>query len=444
MAKKDLQTILKEIAIKATAEKSHRFGGLYHLLNEEYLKECFKELKKTAAPGVDGVTVREYAKDLDSRIHELVERLKRKAYRAKLVRRKHIPKGPGKTRPLGIPCLEDKLLQLAVSKILGAIYEADFLGMSYAYRPGTGAQEAVRELTDELFRGNYNFLVEADIKGFFDNIDHDWMERMLEQRINDKAILRLIRKWLKAGIMEETGKRIDPETGTPQGGVISPILANIYLHFVLDLWFEKRMKKTYRGQSCLFRFADDFVAAFEYRHEAEAFEKELKGRLRKFGLETAPEKTRTMRFGRNGKGHNGRFEFLGFEFYWDLSRKGKVIVKRRTSSKKIRGSMERFTEWIRKQRHSPQKDLMKTLKRKIRGYWRLGQYYYQISRILFKWLNRRSQKRSLTWREFNRVLKRHDISQPRLKSAQARRKEAQLELKLVVLLGPHYQSAVHA
>lgn len=405
MAEKDLPTILREIAIKAAAEKSHRFGGLFHLLNEAYLKECFGKLKKKAAPGVDGVTVQEYEKDLDARIHDLVERLKRNGYRAKLVRRKYIPKGAGKMRPLGIPALEDKLLQLAVTQILSAIYEQDFLPCSYGYRPATGAQKAVQELTDELFRGKYNFLVEADIKGFFDNIDHDWMMRMLEQRISDGAMLRLIRKWLKAGIMEETGEIINPITGTPQGGIISPLLANVYLHFVLDLWFEKRVRKGFRGQNCLVRYADDFVAAFEYRWEAAEFERQLVERLKQFGLETAPDKTKTLRFGRNGGNQNGRFDFLGFEFSWGLSRKGKPIVKRRTSTKKMRGSIERFTEWIKTKRHSKLKDLMKTLEKKIQGYWnyyrvignskRLSQYYYQISRILFKWLNRRSQKKKL-------------------------------------------------
>lgn len=443
MAEKDLSTILREISIKAAANKSHRFGGLFHLLNEEYLKECFYELKKKAAPGIDGMTVQEYRKDLDARVHDLVERLKRNGYRAKPVRRKYIPKGAGKKRPLGIPALEDKMLQLAVNKILSAIYEQDFFPFSYAYRPETGVQKAVRELTDELFYGKYNFLVEADIKGFFDNIDHDWMMRMLEQRINDGAILRLIKKWLKAGIMEETGEKIDPITGTPQGGVISPLLANIYLHYVLDLWFERRMKKGHRGQSCLFRYADDFVAAFEYRAEAAEFESRLEGRLKKFGLETAPEKTKTLRFGRNGRSYNGRFDFVGFEFSWGPSRKGKPIVKRRTSTKKLRLAIEQFTEWIKKKRHTKLRYLMKTLKQKIRGYWNhyavignsksLDRYFYQINKLLFKWLNRRSQKKSMSWNAFNRLLTRYGISRPKMQTAQPRQKEAQPEL--VDLLG---------
>lgn len=329
-------------------------------------------------------------------------------------------------------------------------YTGNFVGRKRGTHPSKAI--APRYEMKQVFRGRYNFLVEVDIKGFFDNINHDWMMRMLERRIGDGAILRLIKKWLKAGIMEETGEIIDPVTGTPQGGVISPLLANVYLHFVLDLWFEKRVRKGHRGQSCLFRYADDFVAAFEYSQEAAQFERQLGGRLKQFGLETAPEKTKTLRFGRNRREHNGRFDFLGFEFSWGMSRKGKPIVKRRTATKKLLGSIGGFTEWIKKQRHRKLKDLMSILKRKLQGYWnyygvignskRLGQYYYQVSRLLFKWLNRRSQKKSFTWKSFNRLLKRFGIIQPHMKSAPSRQKEAQPES--VDLFGTKYRSAMQA
>ena len=320
----DWQTFLRAIAEKAFKDKHHRFGDLYRWLNQDVLRLCFYRLRKDAASGVDGVTFQEYEKNLEANLADLVGRLKRKAYRARLVRRKYIPKGKGKLRPLGIPVLEDKLLQVAVTQILLAIYEVDFLPCSYGYRPGVGAHDAIKDLTDELQFGGHNFVVEADIKGFFDNIRWEWLERMLEQRIADGAFLNLIRKWLRAGILEEDGQVIHPQTGTPQGGVVSPVLANIYLHYVLDLWFERVVRPQQQGRCRMIRYADDFVACFEYRHEAEAFEKALKARLAKFGLEVATDKTKTLRFGHNGGPHNGRFDFLGFEFYWEPDRQGQT------------------------------------------------------------------------------------------------------------------------
>src|SRR6185369_6383117 len=228
---------------------------------------------------------------------------------------------------------------------------------------------ALKGLCKELQFGRYNFVVEADIKGFFDNIQWPQLMKMLGQRIEDGAFLNLIRKWLRAGILEEDGRVIHPQTGTPQGGVVSPVLANIYLHYVLDLWFEKVVKLKCRGGLILFRYADDFVACFEYRHEAEAFERELKTRLAQFGLEVAAEKTKTLRFGRNGGPHNGRFDFLGFEFYWEASRKGRPNVKRRTATKKHLAAIQRMKEWIKEYRHQKLRQTMKTLKAKLQGTW---------------------------------------------------------------------------
>jgi RNA-directed DNA polymerase len=380
--------------------------------------------RKNAASGVDGVTFQEYEQKLEANLASLVERLKRKSYHARLVRRKYIPEDNGKLRPLGIPALEDKLLQCAATQILLAIHEADFLPCSYGYRPGRGPHEAVRELTDELHWGKHNFLVEADIKGFSDHLQHDKLLEMLGQRIGDGALLRLIRKWLKAGILEEDGKVIHPELGTPQGGVISPVLANVYLHYVLDLWFEQEPRKKNRGQSRLFRFADDFVACFEYRHEAAAFERALKERLAQYGLEVAPDKTKMIRYGRNGGPHNGRFDFLGFEYRWESDRKGRPTVKRRTARKKLQGAVQRMGEWLRTHRHQKLPELMNTLKAKLRGYWNyygvignsrsLNQYYYRTNELLHKWLNRRSQKCSHTWRALTRLLIRYEVPRPRI------------------------------
>jgi RNA-directed DNA polymerase len=394
------------------------------MINQEALRDCFKQLKKRAASGVDGVSHQEYDSKLESNLENLVRRLINKGYHARLVRRVYIPKSPGKLRPLGLPVLEDKLVQQAAAQILSAIYEADFYSFNYGYRPGRSALEAVQDLTDTLYWGEYNFVVEVDVQKYFENIRHDLLLEMLSQRVDDKALLGLINKWLKAGILETDGQVIDPQTGTPQGGVISPVLANVYLHYVVDQWFEKEVRSKNRGRSRLFRYADDFVACFEHRHEAEAFEKALSERLAQYGLKVAPDKTKTIRFDRNGGPYNGRFDFLGFEFRWEPDRQGKPIVKRRTARKKLQGSVQRFSDWIKKKRHTKLSKLMATLRKKFSGYWNyygiignfqsLQQFYQAAERLLYKWLNRRSQKRSLSWSALRRILRRFQIPRPRL------------------------------
>ena len=455
---RDWQTFLRAIAEKAFQDKHHRFGDLYRWLNQDVLRLCFLRLRKDAASGVDGVTFQQYEKDLEANLRDLVGRLKRKAYRARLVRRKYIPKGPGRFRPLGIPVLEDKLLQVAVTQILLAIYEVDFLPCSYGYRPGVGAHDAIKDLTDELQFGRHNFVVEADIKGFFDNIQWEWLERMLEQRIADGALVKLIRKWLRAGILEEDGQVIHPQTGTPQGGVVSPVLANIYLHYVLDLWFERVVRPKQKGRCRMIRYADDFVACFEYRHEAEAFEQGLKARLAKFGLEVATDKTKTLRFGSNGGPHNGRFDFLGFEFYWEPDRQGKPRVKRRTATKKALAGMQRMREWIKSHRHQKLSRMMRTLKAKLQGTWnyyglignyrRLKLFYEATCRALHKWLNRRSQRRSLNWSACNRMLQRFQVPGPRIVEKPQQRMPCQRELsfcqRLLDFQRPRLHRLAHA
>jgi RNA-directed DNA polymerase len=438
MTEQDWQTFLRAIAEKAKQAPRHRFGDLYRQLNQDVLRLCFYRLRKDAASGVDRVTFQDYEKNLEGNLTDLVGRLKRKAYRAKLVRRKYIPKGNGKLRPLGIPALEDKLLQMAVTQILMAIHEVDFLPCSYGYRPGISAHEAIKALTDELQYGGHHFVVEADIKGFFDNIQWEWLERMLERRIADGAFMNLIRKWLRAGILEVDGKVIHPQTGTPQGGIVSPVLANIYLHYVLDLWFERVVRPKQQGRCRMIRFADDFVACFVHRHAAEAFEVELKTRLAKFGLEVAPDKTKTLRFGHNGGPHNGRFDFLGFEFYWEPDRKGQARVKRRTATKKWRAGVQRMKEWIKGHRHEKLSRLMQTLRSKLRGTWnyyglignssRMGQFHQETRRTVFKWLNRRSQRKSMTWSAFNRLLTRFQVPPPRIVEKNHKRTPCQQEL----------------
>lgn len=433
----DWQTFLRSIAEKASKDKHHRFGDLYRWLNQEVLRQCFYRLRRDAASGVDGMSFQEYEKDLEANLADLVGRLRRKAYRARLVRRKYIPKGNGKLRPLGILVLEDKVVQMAATQILLAIFEVEFLPCSYGYRPGVGAHDALQDLTRELQFGGHHFVVEADIKGFFDHIQWEWLERMLERRIADGAFLNLIRKWLRAGILEEDGKVLHPQTGTPQGGIISPVLANIYLHYALDLWFERVVQPKQQGRSRMIRYADDFVACFEYRHEAESFEQALPERLAKFGLEVAKDKTKTLRFGRNGGPHNGRFDFLGFEFYWEPDRQGKPRVKRRTAKKKHLAAMQRLREWIKTHRHEKLPRLMKRLKAKLEGTWNyyglIGNYrrmkllYDEACRALYKWLNRRSQRHSLRWRGINRLLKRFHLRPPRIVEQRGQRMPCQRE-----------------
>jgi group II intron reverse transcriptase/maturase len=415
---------MQGIANKARNEPNYRFRNLFGMLNEELLMESWRFINRKAMSGVDNITAREYAKDLTANVKNLVERLKRGSYRARLVKRKWIPKGKNKLRPLGIPVFEDKLLQLAVNAILSAIFEADFLECSHGYREHRGPQKAALRLDHELQFGSYQYVVEADIKGFFDHLNHEWLLKMLAQRIDDKPFLRLIKKWLTAGILETDGQITHPLTGTPQGGIVSPVLANIYLHYALDLWFEKVVKKNCQGAIYLCRFADDFVGLFEKKTDADYFYQALAERLRQFNLELSAEKTRILAFSRRTPNKGQWFDFLGFEFRWGTSRNGKTVIKMRTSRKKLRQSLVNFTEWCRKSRSLPIRKIMRTLNSKLRGYYNyygvignyesLKQFFKRATRILKKWLNRRSQRKSYNWEKFNEMLKRQKIELPRI------------------------------
>jgi len=424
-ADRHMQTSLHGIAKRAKAFPEHRFGNLYSLLNENNLRWCFSQLNKHSAPGVDAVDYGTFEANLEGNIRGMVEDLKGNRYKAKLVRRRNIPKGNGKLRPLGIPAIGDKVLQKAAALVLSAIFEEDFLPCSHGYRRGRGPQRAALELSRNLHRGRYRWIVDADIKGFFDSIDHEWMMRMLEQRIDDKRFLGLIRKWLKAGILEEDGQVNYPVTGTPQGGIVSAVLANIYLHYALDLWFERVVKPRCRGDVLLTRFADDFVCAFQYRDDMERFYDVLGKRLGKFKLELSVEKTRAICFTRFETRKSETFTFLGFEYRWGLSRTGKPLVKMRTSKKKYRQSLSNISKWIRAERNQlGTPAIMQKLREKLQGYWNyygvsgngrmLRLYYYQVCRIVFKWLNRRSQRKSCNWSGFNEMLKYFKIPLPRI------------------------------
>ncbi|MFQ5936811.1 MAG: group II intron reverse transcriptase/maturase [Acidiferrobacterales bacterium] len=417
-------TSLQALANKAKADKRHRFQNLYGLIDETLLLDAWRHLNKRAASGVDCVSAQAYEKDLASHVARLVETLKGKRYRAKLVRRHYIPKGKDKWRPLGVPAVEDKLLQTAVARILQAIYEQDFLGCSYGYRRRRGAGDAVRELTKTLQFGRYGYIVEADIAGFFDHIDHDWLLHMLQARIDDKALLGLIRKWLKAGILDTDGQVLHPETGTPQGGIVSPVLANVYLHYALDLWFEKVVKRCCRGDAYLCRYADDYVCAFQYQSDAKRFYSALAKRLGKFALTLAPDKTRVIAFSRHRKAAKSSFEFLGFEFRWGVSRAGRDLLRRRTARKRFRVALARFTEGCKQNRHRPLRELFALVNAQLRGHYyyygvvgnfaSLKAFFYQARRILFKWLNRRGQRRSYTWDGFEAMLRYVRLELPRI------------------------------
>ena len=418
-----MPTSLQRIAEKSALHKEHRFQNLMILLTAGFLHWCWRKLNKKSAPGVDRVTAWQYKENLEGNIAKLVESVKGGWYRAKLVLRRFISKGGGRLRPLGIPATSDKLLQRAVTMILEAIYESIFLTCSFGYRPHIGALDAIKELSYQLqFRG-YNYVVEADIRSFFDNINHDLLMEMLSKKIDDKPFLRLICKWLKAGVLEE-GKVINPLTGTPQGGIISPILANIYLHYVLDEWFEEVVKAHCRGEVYLCRYADDFVCLFQYEDDARRFYKALGLRLEKYGLSLAEDKTRMIRFSRLHMEDKTWFEFLGFEFRWGTNRAGKPQVLKRTSKKKFRNSLKRFSEWCKSNRNMRMTELFYKLNAKLRGYYNyygvrgnydsLASFFYHAVNILFKWLNRRSQRKSYKWVGFAELLKRFRIAKPRI------------------------------
>jgi RNA-directed DNA polymerase len=410
-----MSTQLDRITKKAKSEPKLRFTSLAHLLTPEFLTETWKQINRRGASGVDGETAKEFEQDLDTRIQELCLRLKQGTYKAPPVRRVEIPKGPDKegTRPLGIPTVEDRLLQRSVARILEAIFEADFLECSYGFRPGRNPHGALRTLRKIIVTKKVGNLFEADIRGYFNHIQHDWLQKMVAHRIADPLILRLIGKWLKAGYMVE-GVVLRTEEGSPQGGPISPILSNIYLHFVLDLWFEKKIKPACQGEAYLTRFADDFVANFQYRRDAEEFQQNLRDRFRKFGLELAEEKTRIMRFGRFARGNLAKtgqkpdtFDFLGFTHICGTDRGGKFALVRLPSVKSRRKFLAKSKDWLRKHRHGAREDQQRQLALMLRGFYqyfglhhchpKLNGVRIEVMRQWVHTLRRRSQRHRLYW-----------------------------------------------
>jgi RNA-directed DNA polymerase len=428
-----VETKLRRIAEKARKEPSFKFTSLYHLMNEELLRECFKGLRKDAASGIDKVTKEMYAEHLDANLSDLIGRLHRMAYIPQPVRRKFIPKpGSDKQRPLGIPCFEDKLVQSGLVRILESVYEQDFIEDSYGFRPNRSCHKALRALSDTVENKPVNHIVEADIKGFFDKVNQEWLMQFLAHRVEDKRIQRMVKRFLKAGVSEDGRVTVNDE-GTPQGGVISPLLANIYLHYALDLWFEKVYRKNCTGFARLIRYADDFLVCFQRKTDAEKFRNELGERLGKFGLEVESTKTRVVEFGRfavqNAERRGERaetFDFLGFTHYCGTRRDGSGFrMKRVTARKKFTAKLKVFKEWLKKARTMKTKELWETAKAKLRGHYAyygvtdnlrgIERFGTEVRKLLFKWLNRRGKRGCLNWQKFDEMLKRFPLPEPRIR-----------------------------
>jgi group II intron reverse transcriptase/maturase len=427
-----METKLARIADTAKNKPKERFTSLVHLLNMEMLENCHHELKNKKSTGIDEMTKETYNENLDENLKSLHYSLKKMRYKPKEVRRTHIPKvGSSKKRPLGIPTYEDKIVQLAVSKILVTIYEQDFLDFSYGFRPNRSPHDALRTLNNTIMSKKINWIVDADIEGFFDNVNHVWMQKALEVRIADRNLIRIIMRMLKSGVMEN-GVRKDTRKGTPQGGVISPVLANIYLHYVLDLWFEVVVKKECDGSAHIVRYADDFVCCFQKEDEALAFYSALIKRLQKFGLRIAADKTLILEFGQFAWNHINRrglkkpatFDFLGFTHYCGFSRNGKFRVKRRTSRKKFAGAVARLKMWLKQNRNQHVRDIIAGMCMRLNGHFRyfgitdngpmLGRFLYIARGLLLKWVNRRSQRNSYTWENFEKLLSVYPLPKARV------------------------------
>jgi len=417
-----LQSALERIRQAASRDRKLRFTGLWHHVYQvDRLREAYFSLKRGAAPGVDGETWRHYGEDLEESLQDLSGRLKRGAYRAKPVRRAYIPKADGRPRPLGVTVLEDKIAQRATAEVMNALYEEDFLGFSYGFRPGRSPHEALDALYAGIMTKPVSWVLEADIRGYLDAIDHEWLVRFVEHRIADKRVVRHIQKWLKAGVLED-GTRTQSEEGVPQGGSISPLLANIYLHYVFDLWADRWRQKHARGSVVVVRFADDYVVGFQYREDAERFWSELRERFGKFNLKLQDDKTRLIEFGRFAAEHRKRrgdgkpesFAFLGFLHVCATTLKGKFIVLRQTLRKRMQAKLKGIKEELRRRRQNPIPAVGQWLRTVLLGHYRyfgvpcngrkLEAFRYQISRVWYRALGRRSQRHRLTTERMRRLV----------------------------------------
>lgn len=408
-----MSTKLEEIAIKARKDKKAVFTSLVHIITPEFLKETWKMMNRKGASGVDGETTKEFEDNIDERVKDIWNRMKEKKYKAPPVRRVDIPKGNGKTRPLGIPTVEDRLVQRAVARILESIYEQEFMDFSYGFRPRRNPHQALKTLRECIVKKKVRFIYEADIRGYFNHINHQWLMKMIKLKIADPVIISMIGKWLRAGVMINGVVTINTE-GTPQGGPISPLLANIYLHYVLDLWFAKKYKTYAQGEANLIRFADDYVACFQYKRDAEKFEKYSKYRMNKFGLELAEEKTRLISFGRYARERRAKydqkpetFDFLGFRHISGVGKNGQFALIRKPTVKSCRKFLDKVHEWLKKHSHWKRRDQQKQLTSMLNGFYQYFSLYHCRNRLVYireelvlQWirsLRRRSQRHKLYW-----------------------------------------------
>jgi len=417
-----VSTKLQRIAKMAREYPTRSFTNLAHYIDLDFLREAYNRTRKDGATGVDGVTGKEYERNLESNLQDLLDRFKSGRYRAPDVRRVHIPKGNGKTRPLGIPTFEDKVLQRAVAMVIGAIYEEDFLPCSYGFRSGRSAHQALEDTRSTLMGMTGGWVVEADIRDCFGTFDHSWIRKILDLRIRDGVLIRVIGKWLNAGVIEE-GRRTLPERGTPQGGVISPLLANIFLHTALDQWFEHHARPKIGGHARLIRFADDFVILCDRKEDAERFYAGIFARFAKFDLELHPEKTRLVPFKRppmGGPNDTESWDFLGFTHFWSRSRKGNWAIFRKTMASRLSRGLNKVSDWCRKNRHEPVADQHRALSRKIEGHCgyygitgnsaALQKYRQGVRTVWRKWLRRRSGgARRKNWAWWTRFFERYPL-----------------------------------
>lgn len=425
-----METKLARISQLSSENPNMVFTSIGHLINEKMLKECHEKMDGNKAAGIDGVTKEEYGRNLEENLKKLVERLKRKSYKPKPARRVEIPKDSGKTRPLSIYCYEDKLVQEALRQILEAVFEPHFYDEMMGFRPGRGCHQAIQKLNVMLEQRPTNYVLDADIKGFFDHIDHEWAVKFVESRIKDPNITRLLRRMLKAGIMKDYQYEATEE-GSGQGSVCSPVIANIYMHYVLLWWFKEQVVPRLRGYAGVVVYADDFVLCFQYKDEAQEVYERLKRRMEHFELTLEEEKTRLIEFGRYAQERcrkegrkAGTFSFLGFTHYCSHGRNGKFRVKRKTSKKKFAKKCKEVHREIRDMRTLPIKVIMKKLNRMLVGYYHyygitdnsksLSNFLYQVRRSLFYWLNRRSQKKSYNWEGYADMLKEYPFARPQI------------------------------